>query len=132
SSYKEAKRLMVEKQAELRKVGSSTKVVGTNAALIDIYVARRAFDAKTGEPAWGATKCHELRRIRDDEMVGSLQVADITAARMVRWGEKLVETLSPSTVLNRVSYLNGVLNTAKNRWATEGLCNTLVCSEMEA
>ena len=131
-SHKEAKRLEGEKKAELRKVGSATKVVGTVAELVDIYVARRAFDAKTGKPAWGVTKGHELRRIRDDEMVGALQVADITAARMVRWGEKLAETLAPNTVLTRVSYLNGVLNTAKNRWATEGLCNTLVCSEMEA
>ena len=131
-SHKEAKRQEGEKKAQLRNVGSSTKIVGTVAELIDIYVARRAFDAKTGEPAWGRTKGHELRRIRDDEMVGALQVVDITAARMVRWGEKLAETLAPSTVLNRVSYLNGVLNTAKNRWATEGLCNTLVCSEMEA
>jgi integrase len=131
-SHKEAKRLEGEKKAELRKAGSSTRAVGTVAELIDIYVARREFDAKTGKPAWGATKGHELRRIRDDEMVGFLQVADITAARMVRWGEKLAETLSPSTVLTRVSYLNGVLNTAKNGWATEGLCNTLVCSEVEA
>jgi integrase len=131
-TYKEAKRLEGEKKAELRKVGSSTKVVGTVAELIDIYVARRAIDAKTGKPAWGATKGHELRRIQKDEMVGFLQVADITAARMVRWGEKLAETLAPSTVLTRVCYLNGVLNTAKNRWATEGLCNMMVCSEMEA
>lgn len=131
-SHKEAKRLMVERQAELRKVGSATKVVGTVAQLIDIYVKRRGIDGKTGKPAWGATKGHELRRIQEDEMVGPLQVADITAARMVRWGEKLAETLSPNTVLTRVSYLNGVLNTAKNRWATEGLCNTQACSEMEA
>jgi integrase len=131
-SHKEAKRLEGERKAKLRKAASSTKVVGTVAELIDIYVTRRAIDAKTGKPAWGATKSHELRRIQEDDMVGSLQVADITAARMVRWGEKLAETLAASTVLNRVSYLNGVLNTAKNRWATEGLCNALVCSEMEA
>jgi hypothetical protein len=79
-SHKEAKRLEGEKKGELRNVGSSTKVVGTVAELIDIYVACRAFGAKTGKPAWGANKGHELRRIRDDEMVGSLQVAKARTA----------------------------------------------------
>ena len=59
------------------------------------------------------------------------QVADITPAAWCA-GARSCRTLAPSTVLTRVSYLNGVLNIAKNRWATDGLCNSLVCSETEA
>ena len=79
---------MVEKQAELRNAAPG-RIEGTIAELIDMYVTKLAVNEK-GEPAWGATKGHELRRIQEDELVGRLQVArPHGAARMVRWAEHL-------------------------------------------
>jgi hypothetical protein len=130
-SHKEAKRLMVEKQAELRSAVPG-RIDGTIAELIDMYVTKLAINEK-GEPAWGATKGHELRRIQEDELVGQLQVRNLTRGTMVRWAEHLkqVKKLSRSTVLTRVCYLNKVLTTAFNRdW--EGKCSALICQEMAA
>jgi integrase len=130
-SHKEAKRLMVEKQAEQRN-SRGGRIEGTIAELIDMYVTKLAINEK-GEHAWGATKGHELRRIQEDELVGHLQVREITRGKMVRWAEHLkqVKQLSRSTVLTRVSYLNKVLTTAFNRdW--EGKCTAAICQEMAA
>jgi hypothetical protein len=56
--------------------------------LIDLYVSRLALNEK-GEPAWGVTKSHELRRIQQDELVSQLQVRNLTRRAMVRWAEHL-------------------------------------------
>ena len=129
-THKEAKQLMIEKQAELRNMGSANKVFGTVAELVGYYVQEQYVDPRTGTPTWGSTKSHELRRIQEDELVGRLQVKDITRNKMIAWGRALQKTLSPSTILTRICYLNHVLVTAEQLWSAEGRCTVAVCAEM--